>query len=131
MAIQPTWQVDWMPAVVWQVLKTTEAWASDFLKILFWYFKINYLLIWPQWVLAAAWEIFAVVHKLSSCGTQAQSSLVCGILVPWSGIELVSSALQGRFLTGPPGKSSLLILILDMLMDLHTYNALKRLYFSH
>ena len=44
----------------------------------------------------------------------------------------MSSALQGRFLTtGPLGKSPLLISILDMLMDLHTYNALKRLYFSH
>jgi len=31
---------------------------------------------------------------------------VCGILVPWPGIEPVSLALEGRFLTtGPPGKS--------------------------
>ena len=33
-------------------------------------------------------------------------SAACGILVPWSGIEPTSPALQGRFLTtGPPGTS--------------------------
>ena len=38
----------------------------------------------------------------------------CGILVPWLGIEPVSSALQGGFFTtGPPGKS--LTITLDML----------------
>ena len=36
----------------------------------------------------------------------------CGILVPRPGIEPMSPALQGRFLTtGPPGKSSFYLLI--------------------
>ena len=31
--------------------------------------------------------------------------VACGILVPWPEIELTSSALEGFFTTGPPGKS--------------------------
>ena len=39
-----------------------------------------------------------------------------GIFVPWLGIEPVSPALEGRFLTtGPPGKS------LDVLLHLHAF----------
>ena len=82
-----------------------------------------------------AWASLVVVHGLLSsceartpgrlgsvfCGTWALSlrrvnSVVvawrlscpaaCGILVPWSGIESVSPALESRFFTtGPPGKS--------------------------
>ena len=38
--------------------------------------------------------------------------LAYGILVPWSGIELVSPALEGGFLTtGPPGKSPIAFLM--------------------
>ena len=56
---------------------------------------------------------FFAADRLSSCGVRAQLSgpadLVareCGILVPQSGIEPMTPALQGRFLTtGPPGKS--------------------------
>ena len=44
-------------------------------------------------------DFLVVVHGLSC-------SAVGGILVPWSEIEPMSAALQGRFLTtGPPGKS--------------------------
>ena len=46
-----------------------------------------------------------VAHRLSSCGAQAQ--LLCGLWdLPGPGIEPVSPALTGRFLTsGPPGKA--------------------------
>ena len=59
------------------------------------------------------------VHRLSSCGTRALECAgsvgaarrlsypaACGIVVPPPGIEPMSPALEGRFLTtGPPGKS--------------------------
>ena len=49
------------------------------------------------------------VHRLSSCSLWAVASSECGILGPQPGIEPLSPALQGRFLTtGPPGKSPLL-----------------------
>ena len=46
----------------------------------------------------------ALEHRLSSCGTQAH--LICGMWdVPGPGIEPVSPALAGGFLTtAPPGK---------------------------
>ena len=46
----------------------------------------------------------ALEHRLSSCGTQAQ--LLCGMWdLPGPGLEPVSPALAGRFLTtAPPGK---------------------------
>ena len=52
-------------------------------------------------------------HRLSSCDGGSAVAVhglscpaACGILVPWSGIELTSSALQGGSLTtGPSGKS--------------------------
>ena len=55
------------------------------------------------------------MHRYSSFGGQAQywslrlsCSEACGILVPWPGIEPMSPALQGRFLTTkPPRKSHL------------------------
>ena len=52
-----------------------------------------------------------VAFRLLSCGIQAYLLCVaCGILVPQPGIELVSPALQGRFLiTGPLGKSLKLV----------------------
>ena len=51
----------------------------------------------------------AVEHQLSSCGTRAQ--LLCGMWDhPGPGLEPVSSALAGGFLTtAPPGKSTLLV----------------------
>ena len=50
------------------------------------------------WVLVAAHGIFA------TCGLNCPGA--CGILVPRPGMELMSPALQGGFLTdGPPGKS--------------------------
>ena len=43
-----------------------------------------------------------VVHRLSC-------PAACGILVPWTGIEPTSPALEGKFFTtGPPGKSQVL-----------------------
>jgi len=47
-----------------------------------------------------------VVYGLSSCGAGGLSCpKPCGILVPRPGVEPMSPALEGRFLTtGPPGK---------------------------
>ena len=53
--------------------------------------------------------IFKILAELGLCSTQASFSclVICGILVPQPGIDPVSTALQGGFLTtGPPGKSS-------------------------
>ena len=70
------------------------------------------------------WGARALGHtSFSSCSSQAalelssvvvvyrlSCPLACGILVPWPGIEPVSPAMAGRFLsTGPPGKSPGLI----------------------
>ena len=61
----------------------------------------SYLFIWLLQVLVAAQGISAAEHRLSCFAA-------CVILVPRSGIEPGSSALQGRLLTtGPPGKSQL------------------------
>ena len=46
-----------------------------------------------------------LAHGLSSWGTRVCRPVACGILVPRRGIELIFSALEGRFLTaGPPEK---------------------------
>ena len=79
------------------------------------------LFFWLCWVFIVVCGSFvAACRLLSSCGVQAQylrqtGSLVavlglscpaaCGILVPRQGIEPMSPALEGGFLTtGPPGK---------------------------
>ena len=51
------------------------------------------------------WASVVVVHRLSSCGSQAQ--LLCSMWdLPGSAIEPMSTALAGGFLTiVPPGKS--------------------------
>ena len=47
----------------------------------------------------------------------------CGILVPGPGIEHVSPALAGKFLTnGPPGKSPVLVFKLHICVTLKNYN---------
>ena len=75
--------------------------------------------LWLCWVLAATHRIFVVLCVVFCCGTwslKCVSSVVvlhrlscpsaCEILVPQTGIEPTSPALQGRLLTtGPPGKS--------------------------
>ena len=50
---------------------------------------------------------FYLCHTLAvSCDSQAYCSLTCVSLVPRPMLELISLALEGRFLTtGPPGKS--------------------------
>ena len=67
----------------------------------------------------STWDLLLWLAGFSSCDAQAlehEGSVVvacklscpvaCGILVPGPGIEPVSPALEGRFLTtGPPGKS--------------------------
>ena len=45
-----------------------------------------------------------VARGLSSCGFNCP--VACGILVPQPGIECVSPALEGRFLTSGPHKRS-------------------------
>ena len=87
--------------------------------------------IWLCWVLVVALRIFVALCRSfsgglwhSSCNAwaldhvvpvvaayQFSCSVACGILVPQPGIEPMSPALQGRFLTtGPPGKSLALLL---------------------
>ena len=58
------------------------------------------------------WCVGPRACRLSSCGVQGSRAhrfscpVACGILVPQPGIEPVSPALEGGFLTtGPPGKS--------------------------
>ena len=54
---------------------------------------------------------WALERKLSSCGAQAQ--LLCGMWeLPRPGLEPMSPALAGGFLTtAPPGKSQLLLFL--------------------
>ena len=65
------------------------------------------VLVVARAIFLASWEIFRGGTGLSTCGACIFSCFeACGILVPQSGTEPTSSALQGRFLTpGPPGKS--------------------------
>ena len=52
------------------------------------------------------WGILLWLTDCLWCCVQGSCPLACGVFVPGSGIEPMSSALQGRFLTtGPPGKS--------------------------
>ena len=51
-------------------------------------------------------------------------SVACGILVPRPGIELMSPALEGRFLTtGPTGKSLLGLFLNSFLFIAHIFQA--------
>ena len=76
-----------------------------------------YLFIWLHEVLVAACGIFCcgawtlqLWHAGFSC------SVACKILVLQLGIELVSPALQGGFLTtGPPGKFQV-VLLMDLIL---------------
>ena len=66
----------------------------------------NILFVWLHRVLSVAHGTFTAAHGLSSCGVGPNCPIVCGILVPRPGIEPVSPASEGRFLTtGPPEKS--------------------------
>ena len=83
-------------------------------------FKRYYLLIWLCQVLAGAWGIFIVSWGIFCWGAwilqlQHLGSVVtarafscfeaCGIIVPQTGMELASPALQGEFISSrPPGK---------------------------
>ena len=88
--------------------------------------------------------LFVAVHGLSSsCGTRASECTgsvaaarglgchtACGILVPQPGIEPVSPALEGRFLTtGPLGKSQrqhYLLLFHKYLKKIEIFEKIKR-----
>ena len=60
----------------------------------------TWVLSWVMWDLS----LEHLILLLRCPGLVAQQP--CGIIVPWSGMELASPALQGEFLiTGPPGKS--------------------------
>ena len=68
----------------------------------------------PEWEgFSLRWLLFCCCEAYCSCSTQAQ--LPCSIWdLPRPGIEPVSPAPTGGCLrTGPPGKSQLLVLILD------------------
>ena len=63
------------------------------------YKKYFFLCFWLHQALVTALHIFVVAHRLDC-------PAACGILVPQPGIETVSPALEGSFLTtGSPGKS--------------------------
>ena len=60
----------------------------------------TWVLSWVMWDLS----LEHLILLLRCPGLVSQQP--CGIIVPWSGMELASPALQGEFLiTGPPGKS--------------------------
>ena len=111
-------------------IHTTKRRGSFFFFLIFILFLVTFisfsflsffLFIWLHQVLVAACKIFIASRGLlcSSCGARALECtgsvavarrLSCltarGILVPRPGIEPVSPALEGGFLTtGPPGKS--------------------------
>ena len=67
------------------------------------------LFIWLCQVLITSHEIYCCgTWTLQLCCVGLRCSEENGLLVPWSGIELVVSALQAGFLNpGPPGKSPL------------------------
>ena len=60
---------------------------------------------WQCWFFVAAGGIFIDSCGIFCCGMWTQVLKTCGILVPPPGMEPVSPALQGRFLTEPPGES--------------------------
>ena len=65
------------------------------------------------------WHVESLIaaHTLSSCSVQAQLPRACGIPVPRPGIEPVSPALQGGFLTTGkiPYMDFLFVLFSDLL----------------
>ena len=77
------------------------------------------LFFFAFWMFISLFELvgsYVAAHRFSSCSSPEfagsvvavcglRCSVACGILVPWPGIEPSSPALQGGFLTGPPGKS--------------------------
>ena len=73
---------------------------------------LKYLFIWLGWVLVVAREIFLALCGIFPCGARDSLVAVQTVSPPHVGfvsqlgIEPVSPALQGGFLTsGPPGKS--------------------------
>ena len=94
--------------------------------------------MWLHWVFIAAhrlsgcgeWELLsscrAMAPQCTGSGVVAHGpncSAACGILVPGPGIEHVSPALAGKFLTnGPPGKSPVLVFKLHICVTLKNYN---------
>ena len=85
------------------------------------FIQLQQVLVVGHGIYIVSLRSFVLVHSFSSCGHRLHRtgfvvktcrlrwSTACRILVFWSGIETISPALQGRFLTiGPPGKSYLL-----------------------
>ena len=69
----------------------------------FFFFYI-YLFIWLCWVLTATLRIFCCFSLVAAHWFSC--SMACGILLPQPGMQTVSPALEGGFLTtGPLGKS--------------------------
>ena len=98
---------------------------------LFCFFK--YLCIWLHQVLVAAlhWLFIAALWHLSSCSGRASVVAVCElscpvacrILAPQPGVEPISSALEGIFLTtGPPERSLLKPCILSSSSPNHQFS---------
>ena len=81
--------------------------------VLFLSFLLKIFIYFTLSVLVVACRIFIMSCRIFSCGAQilvvahrVSCSEACGILVPRPGIEPVSPALEGRFLTTrPPGTS--------------------------
>ena len=71
-------------------------------------FLFYWFIFWLLWVFRAVLglSLVAVLRGFSSCEVRLSCPTACGILVLQPGIEPMSPALEGRFLTtGPPGKS--------------------------
>ena len=107
------------------ILKVAGSQWRVFSMISFCFFLFKYLFIYlaalglscsmgdlrcGMWGLSLWYAGFSLVaaHRLSC-------PVACGILVPWPGIEPMSPALEGGFLTtGPPGKSQEQIFFRDI-----------------
>ena len=87
------------------------------------------LVTWPHWVLTCGiWALS--LWRLDSPVVMRRLSypVACGILLTVQGIEHVSVALQGRFLTtGPPGKSTINYFLIKVYTLFCRYNGVTPL----
>ena len=113
---------------------TTFCFFYNYIQALF--FKNIYIFIYltgqvflvAQGTFTASWEIFSCstqtlslchigsgAHELSSCGAPVSFFMEWQVLVPWPGIESISPALQGEFLTtaGPMKSLNVILLFID------------------
>ena len=109
------WALRWSPRKEVEVAAVID--IISFLKYLFVYLVASGLRCSTQDLCCVLWELptfHVAAHGLASCGSRVSAVSTCGfscypacgILFSRLGIQLVSPALQGGFLTtGPRGKS--------------------------